>query len=216
MVDNLLYNHVQVVTTIDAGGRHFIVAEAEREGRKHRRVIGMEIGGGEFKGRAVVYSDSYAGFDDKFVYARHRVNPSQFFMELDQFYFSNLKKFPELEGRDFEILMTIGREMHSERVELPFSLRELPMDFRFFKIKFPFGELAIEFTDTVVAHGNQLAALHRRELPVLTEAPLVGFSAENSTILAALIAKLHWAAGIVPPQVLEEMIAELTSDAVPA
>lgn len=212
----LLYTHVQS-DSITADGKKFIVAEAEKDGRRHKRLIGASNSLAQLCGRPILYSDTYAGYNDRFVYARHQAVPMRFFQELDRFYFDRLPSFSELEGREFEVFISDERESRSEMFELPISVKGLEYeDIRFFRIKFPFGELAIEFGRESRSPANEMNSLKERKLPFLAESPLIGYSAENSNILAPLLARLHWASGLLSTKILEELIAELSTDAVPA
>jgi hypothetical protein len=200
------------------GGLPFSVAETPIiNGRQHRRIIGYSYKpSSPLNGRPILYSDYYVSTGKRFVYQRHKTEPDSFFKELDYFYYEQLADYAELEGRKFDMSLNLGGSLREIQERLPYSpLAPLTHDIRFFRIAIPFGDVAVEF-GPANTFSDELKCSHRRQLPQALESPLIGCDLTKSNLLSSLMARVHWAAGLIPVSILEQAIAELISENIPA
>jgi len=193
--------------------------------RQHRRVLCASQLPDLF-GKPIAYSDTYvtASGQKTFVYARHREQPRTFFLKLDYFFEENERDFPELAAREFVCWMNYrGRALDVE-VPRPFSVH-LPLDveqmediagIEFVRIGLPFGDLSVEFGEPTPEPMNEFDYVRQRTLNKFVEAPLFGFDATTSTVLASFFSRIHWANESVPPKILERMLEQFASTAIPA
>ncbi len=152
----------------------------------------------------------------RYVYARHNSDPRRFFEQLDYFYYERIKNYPELEGREFKIYLNVDGGFEEAWKQLPYSLvAPLKKDIRFFRISIPFGDVAVEF-GPITQFTSELANTHKRKLPQALESPLLGCDLTKSTLLGSLMARLHWASELISTSILEQAIAELISEGIPA
>ena len=167
-------------------------------------------------GRKIAYSDTYLRpGEPTYVYARHSAEPVKFFRILDYFLLQQLEEFPELKGREFDLLLNRAGAATEVSICLPFST-SLSLDaLAFVRIYLPFGDISIEF-DEITLTVDELNPLREQMLTRGLERPLVGFDMTKYHLLAKLMAELHWASGIVPQSILEGLIEQFSFSPVPA
>ena len=76
---------------------------------------------------------------------------------------------------------------------------------RFFKISLPFGQLSIQFGDSVISDNDQASScLEEHILTKAVETPTLGYeSPEEAPPFLPLFTKLHWASDIISVDILE-------------
>ena len=176
--------------------------------RQHKRIIANL--GVEIAGHPLVYCDEYStakGYET-YVYARHRVTSGEFLLKLDFFLEANSTKFSELIGRSFRCAALIGEEFMELDLTTPFTLSLKPeqQQIKFLRLSIPFGDISVEFAQSSIISSTELRFAKRKVLSRKVESPLFGFAASKSTIWAPFLGSIHWASGIIPPGILENLI----------
>lgn len=193
-------------------GFSFLTAEtaALHEGdvkREHLRIIG-DIQAG-IEGRPIVYSDSYSssGPDEAYVYARHRVDQSKFFANLDTFLEQLKSDLHEIASGPFRCVVGREGELEEWQITWPFS-RYAEMNLNtidFLRMSVPFGDMSVEFGKTII-HDDQLKHVEENALGKKLESPLFGFDALASDLWVPFLARIHWGAELIEPAILQRLI----------
>lgn len=184
--------------------------------RQHRRMIGSDPSQGALYGRPLLYADLYSLVNQReYVYCGHRTDPGGFFVALDRFLGEQLNEFPELRNRRFRVVLSGVGEFVEHELTPPFS-RSLPIDpnLLFARCYFPFGDVAISFGTPTIS--QEFTCLKSGFLCSTLESPLVGADMTKSSILVKLLARLHWAAGVISDTILEHLIEQLSLNPVAA
>jgi hypothetical protein len=193
-----------------AEGFRYAIAEVPLKNRIHRRAIAFDQSHSSTYGRCLLYSDSYLGGEqsETFVYARHKCSPRQFFEKLNVFLDAIVNENPELRGRKYPMLSSIGGKARIAESPIPVTVDlEIVDSITFFRLDLPFGANTVEFTINPVAFNNiQGDSL----LPRQVDTPLAGFDFTESTLFQPLLLDVHWAAELVPHSLLEAALGEIS------
>jgi hypothetical protein len=210
------YPSVRWSTGSENGISFYIVEPGPANGRQHRRMIGVGHGN-PLVGRPIAYSDTYLRESERtYLYARHSAEPSEFFRVLDYFLLQQQDEFPELRGRRFHLLLNNGGAPSEVTSQLPFSTAVSLEGLQFVRVYLPFGDVAIEFGESTTT-GDELELIRSAHaLTCKLESPLIGCDLTRYHVLASLVAKLHWARGVVPQSILEGLIEQLSFNPVAA
>jgi hypothetical protein len=205
---------------LEISGFRFLAAEAEvleysLPARLHRRVISIAPGQEDLHGKVVLYSDTYLlkSEPQSFVYARHKSNLGGLLGALDEFFSEKVDDFPELRDRQFRIRLNAGGELMEVYARWPFLIG-VPgtKDLRFLRIAFPFGDLCVEFGNPDSEKATIGSSIRQQDMSsVYFGSPLFGFEATRSIFLGALAARIHWASGKIPVEVLDRLITNFAS-----
>jgi hypothetical protein len=212
-------NYVNVrrrFSTLD-GFSYFIAEPPQSQSRQHARIIGALEVQKELSGKTLLYADTYflAAEPEVFVYARHKSAPGSFFDELNFFVEDLTREMPELR-REFNLIFNISGKIVTGPRAFPIHPNEKFLNrIRFFRVDFPFGALTIEFGANYSA-GDQIELLKEGMLPRKSDSPLIGCDMTEGPIFSALLTRLHWAAGQIDRRILENLIAQVTANPVPA
>jgi len=201
-------------------GFRFLVAEAEileqsLPARLHRRVISISPHNQDLHGKVVLYSDTYFQRDEpqSYVYARHGSDQMGFLSSLDEFFGQKLHDFPELRERQFSVTANAGKELAEWYAAWPFCVgAAVAKEINFMRIALPFGDLCIDFDKTVLEETTIGFRIREQDMSsVCFGSPLFGFDVTRSVFLAALAARIHWASGKIPVEVLDRLISDFAS-----
>ena len=197
--------------TREIDGYPYIVAEARsvRESgvaRDHTRLLGIQEA---VSGHPLVYSDAYSGSrDDVYVYARHRLEQTAFFLQLDAFLERILADFPELSDKPLLFSLQAGGEFVKRELSLPLlhalDIPEKQIDFA--RLSLNIGDMAVEFASEPLVSADETAFTDKGALRRRLETPLFGFDASRSEIWAPFLAEIHWASGMIPKHILSKLI----------
>src|SRR5437764_6774141 len=198
--------------TREIEGYSYIAAEARslrHSGvtRDHTRLIGIQDPA--VSGHPLVYSDTYSGSrDDVYVYARHAVQQSAFFLQLDAFLEQLLTDFPELSGKPFLFSLQANGEFIDAELSLPLlQSLEIPADeIDFARLSLNIVDMAVEFTGTPFVSSDETMFTDKGLLRRKLESPLFGFDASRSDIWAPFLAEIHWASRSIPKHILSKLI----------
>lgn len=199
------------------GGLSVVEAEVRNiyEGgstRAHLRIIGAQQT--NVAGRPLVYADTYSRYpaDETYSYARHDLNRTVLLQHLEK-YLSNVLRvgFSELRDRSAVGVMQTENELwefeYPTYLEAVAAMRAQPLIFA--RLNFPFGDITIEFQDWADVTENEFRALNLGGLQRELERPLFAFDATRSTrldIWEPFLASIHWARGLVPQDVLRQVL----------
>jgi hypothetical protein len=187
------------VRDIDEGGSR----------RTHLRIIGAPHT--VVAGHALVYADTYSRspVDETYSYARHDMDQIRLLEGLEGFLASALvDELGELRNRAAVGVMQTQDEMRE--FELPSyldavaAMRSQPLIFA--RLNFPFGDITIEFQDRADLAENEFHAIAERTLQREIDRPVFAFDATRSDIWTTFLASIHWARGLVRPEVLQEVL----------
>ncbi len=191
----------------------YLIAETEAGKRQHRRVIGDSANIPDWSGRPILYVDTYDSGDEPevFAYARHALSAVSFFAKLNEFLEVLVQENSELRNTSFPFLLAINGRARVGEATLPFQV-----DWKniarttFFRLDLPFGAFTVEFVqEKLVAPGVNFRVLVKGGmLSRMIETPLVGFDFSASDLYKPLLISTHWAAELVPPEVLEGIVGE--------
>jgi hypothetical protein len=201
--------------------------------RTHRRAVAVSKRT-NLDGRVIYYWDSYSlkGPDTTYLYAKHSKDPEGFFRALDGFFALLREDLRELRGTSFPFISNVDGKLVTQRLTLPFAENfgrrpgRFPWlgkpgdrfkDVRFVRASMPFGDLSIEFGTDVTTKYESAAKLGIELMETSFDAPLAGVELTRSTILVPLLANIHWAAELLPKEVLISLGQEMNAAApVPA
>jgi hypothetical protein len=200
---------------------HFLIytAEAALVGRTHRRAILALSGDTRHLGKPLFYGDAYVASGQRepetFVYARHRCDNWNFFIELNGFLEKMVSEYPEFRRRKFPAMLCLGDRSGSRELPIPFVLnKQMLEEATFFRLDLPFGALTVEFGRQVPEEGNQLENMRLKQLTSRLESPLLGVDFTNGDLYKPLMLQVHWAADFIPRNALEDIINDLAATSI--
>jgi hypothetical protein len=197
----------------------YLCAEVSVAGRHHKRVIAAQTGQVECDGRVILYSDTYTASSEPqtFVYARHNCTPVGFFCKLNEFLSATIEDNSELRDREFPVLLSTNGKALIFAMPIPYSpSADVLEGTTFFRLDLPFGPITIEFGETRIPAGNQVVDMGRDGLTKELDGPLIAIDQTESNIYAPLFLSCHWASRLVPAEVLEVLLDEVTPSPIPA
>lgn len=188
--------------------------------RQHKRIVSAQPSSVTY-GRALAYSDTYvsASGTDTFVYCRHKTDIEEFLFLFDNFFYERETDFVELSSREFKCYLNVKGRLIVEDVSFPlttwFQRSYNLSSIGFIRLNIPFGDVSVQFVDTVVEHHNLLDYLQQRMMKRALEAPLFGLDASKSQVLVPLMTRVHWASEIIPKHVLNQIMQQFTANPSP-
>ncbi len=175
-------------------------------------------------GRSLLYADTYTSSTNEstHVYCGHRIDPIGFFRILDNFLFEQLSDFPEFRNRPFDLIVSKAGALTEVSVHLPFlpslgvdQLALEPNKVEFLRVYIPFGDVTVSFGESATIK-DELECIRTGCLSSFLDAPLIGCDMTKSIILVTLMARLHWASGVLSESTLENLIGQLSFNPVAA
>ena len=201
------------------GSVSYFTAEANvTGGRLHQRMFVNSPLKSAIHGKPLFYVDTYlAGHTPTvYAYARHKSNAKDFFNALSSFY-EGVASSHELKGKEFSLLLNQRGILNTVPLRLPFVPTVDLEGLRFCRVSLPIGDIAVEFSPTPSEADNQLDyCVKYKKLITTLEKPLIGCDLSRTSVLASLIARLHWASDFLPPAILEQLASQLAGSAVTA
>jgi hypothetical protein len=201
-------------------GFQYVVAETTVGRRQHRRVLGASKGVPGCYGKPLLYVDSYeiGSERESFVYTRHTCVPEEFFKRFNLFLEVLFEEAPELRGRKFPVFLAINGKARMGEIPVPYTpdLKAIRRA-TFFRLDLPFGASTVEFGKPRISGGRELDELWEgHELSRGLESPLAGFDFTEGDLYKPLLLQIHWARDLVPLNVLEAIVGEITEAPIPA
>lgn len=202
------------ITEREIGGLAVLEAEVRNiyEGgstRTHLRIIGAPHT--NVAGRALVYADTYSRSpeDETYSYARHNVDQIRLLEGLEGFIASALLvEFMELRNRPAVGVMQTEDEIREFEATTYLAaveaMKSQPLIFA--RLNFPFGDITIEFQEQADVPNSEFRAIAESTLQRELERPLFAFDATRSDIWTTFLASIHWARGLVPEEVLRQVL----------
>jgi hypothetical protein len=174
-------------------------------------MIGFAPGSSAIHGRPILYADSYVLEKDEpsYVYARHSATVESFIKELDWLFEGDPTEFAELRRKEFSFFLNVGGAPYRADLQFPFAdCFHFGEDVRFVRISFPFGDISVEFGPPRTTN-DEYRFVDLNYLTAELERPLLGCETTKSEVLGKLMARLHWAHGLINEFTLEHLIDQV-------